>query len=55
VKFEGLKNPCKKPKDLQNADLTRPSDDRRVENLDRTREALNMAVSKKTEPAFVSD
>ncbi len=54
VKFEGLANTAKKPKDLQNADLSRPSEDKRQENLQKTREVLNMAVNKKLEPAYVS-
>ncbi len=44
VKFEGLKNPAKKATDLQNADLTRPSDDQRAKNLEQTRQALNVSV-----------
>ena len=41
VKFEGLKNPSKNARDLQNADLSRPSEDKRRENLERTKAELN--------------
>ena len=54
VKFEGLANPAKKAVDLQNANLSRPEDEARAKNLETTRLALNVAVSKKTEPAYVS-
>ena len=55
VKFEGLKNPAKNPAELQNANLSRPSDEQRQKNLDDTRQALNISVQKKIEPAYVSD
>ena len=33
VKFEGLKNPAKNPAELQNANLSRPTDEQRHMNL----------------------
>jgi len=38
VKFEGLQNPNKNKRELQNADLTKPSDEKRSENLKQTKE-----------------
>jgi hypothetical protein len=37
VKFEGLKNPAKNPAELQNANLSRPTDEQRQKNLDDTK------------------
>lgn len=54
VKFEGLKNPTKNARELQNADLSRPTDEKRRENIERTKAELNQTVVKKTEPSFVS-
>ncbi len=54
VKFEGLKNPTKLQKDLQNADLSMPTEEKRLENLEKTKIDLGFQVSKKTENAFVS-
>jgi hypothetical protein len=34
TKYEGLSNPSKSFKDLQNADLSRPSEEERLKNLD---------------------
>eukprot|EP00347_Sterkiella_histriomuscorum_P004365 403360736 len=54
VKYDGLANPNKSQRDLQNADLTRPSEETRLVNLEKTRQELNVSVSKKIEPAFVT-
>ena len=55
AKIDGtLANPAKKLTDLQNAILTRPSDEQRSKNLEATKQALNISVSRKIEPAYAS-
>jgi hypothetical protein len=49
----GLANPEKSERELQNADLSRPSDKVRQANLNETSRLLGMKVSKKNEPAYV--
>ena len=49
----GLANPEKSERELQNADLTRPSDKKRWENLQETSRQLGLRVAKKNEPAYV--
>lgn len=54
VRYDGLANPNKSIRDLQNADLSRPSDEQRLANMEKTKQELGMKVAKKTEPAYVS-
>ena len=53
VKTEGLRNKSKSIRELQNADLSRPSEAERQLNMDRTRAELGMKIAKKSDPAFV--
>lgn len=48
-----MRNTGKSQRELQNLDLSRPSDKARQQNLDLTREHLGMQVSKKSDPAFL--
>ena len=36
VKFEGLRNPARSQRELQNTDLSRPSEKKRQQNLELT-------------------
>ncbi len=54
VAYNSLSNPSKSMRDLQNVDLTRPSEETRIVNLEKTRQELNVATGKKLEPAHVS-
>jgi hypothetical protein len=49
----GLANPEKSERELQNADLSRPSDKFRQANLDETSRQLGLRVAKRNEPAYV--
>jgi hypothetical protein len=55
VKYEGLKNPTKSQKDLQNADLSRPTEAQREENMNRTKQELHQITAKKSDPKSVSN
>ena len=55
VKRDGhLRNPNKSQRELQNADLSRPSDKERQKNLVRTQKDLGMLTQKAGQPAFLS-
>ena len=53
VKTEGLRNTARSQRELQNTDLSRPSEKARLQNLAYTREQLGMQTSKKSDPAFL--
>jgi len=53
VKSEGLRNPMKSQRELQNMDLSRPNAKKKQENLDETARALGQKVDKKSDPAFL--
>ena len=50
VKTEGLRNTARSQRELQNTDLSRPSEKQRQQNLENTREQLGMKSSKKSDP-----
>ena len=53
VKFEGLRNTDRSQRELQNLDLSRPSEKKRDQNLEVTRQQLGVKSDKKSNPAFL--
>lgn len=53
VKSEGLRNTARSQTELQNMDLSRPSEKARRQNLEHTRSLLGVKSDKKSDPAFL--
>ena len=53
VVSEGLRNPGLSTKELQNLDLSRPTEKQRQKNLEDTAVALGQKILKKSDPAFL--